>query len=330
MGIDPEIRAMLDALAAPRTTSQEKPTLAEARSAYRRQYLEMSRAPEGDVEESTLRLQHGHAETLLQLCKPAGLNEPLPVILYLHGGGFVLGDSAAYSHQSARIALECNAAVAFLDYRLSPEHPFPAALEDTLGAARWIAENAETLGVDASRFGLMGDSAGGNLAIAAMLHFRAERYFRCAGLLYPVVDMRPYLGQAPLSASDEAFAAGYYLERRAMEFFAAAYLPDGTTASDPRASPVLATDLGGLPPILIFGAENDLLRDQGRLFAEQLKAAGNDVDYRCFDGVIHNFMQHSGISRRSDAAFLEVCGIFGRALATKPSVDALMDGNLSA
>jgi acetyl esterase len=151
-----------------------------------------------------------------------------------------------------------------------------------------------------------------------MLHHRQESPFAFGCLLYPLVDIRPYLGLAPRSASDTAFATGYYLEFAETEYFASAYLTDPALASDPRVSPVLAADLSGLPPILFYGAENDVLHDQGRLFAEQLQAAGNVVNYRCFDGLIHNFMQHSGISKRSDAAFLEVCGAVRQALTRWP------------
>ncbi|SFT99357.1 alpha/beta hydrolase [Mesorhizobium sp. YR577] len=313
MALDPEIKAMLDRLAAGQASSQQEVTLQSARRDYRAQYREMSRAPEGDVSEATVRLPGGHADASLRIYTPADLSGSAPVILYLHGGGFVLGDADTYALQSARIALECGAVVAFLEYRLAPEHPFPAALEDTLLAVNWIAGNAASIAGDASRFMLMGDSAGANLSIAAMLQDRAP--FKGACLLYPLVDARPYLGLASKSASDEAFATGHYLEFAETEYFARAYLPDRALASDPRVSPVLAADLSGLPPILFYGAENDILRDQGSAFAEQLKAAGNNVKYRCFDGLIHNFMQHSGISKRSDAAFLEVCGAVKQMLA---------------
>lgn len=304
---------MLDRLA---TAPQQEITLESARRDYRRQYIEMSRAPGGDVVEQAIAIPGAHEETALRLYRPAGLDGAAPVILYLHGGGFVLGDAEAYSRQSARIALECNALVAFLDYRLAPEHPFPAALEDTLLAADWIAANASSIGADPKRFMLMGDSAGANLSMAVLLHDRPTRRFACACLLYPLVDARPYLGLAPRSESDALFATGHYLEFAETEYFAGAYLPDKALAMDPRVSPALASDLGGLPPILLYGAEYDILRDQGRDFADQLRAGGNDVSYRCFDGLIHNFMQHSGISRRSDAAFLEICGAVRRALSS--------------
>lgn len=313
MAIDPDIRAMLDRLAA---APQQEVTLESARRDYRQQYVEMSRAPEGDVVEQAVAIPGAHPETALRLYRPTGLAGQVPVILYLHGGGFVLGDAEAYSRQSARIALECNALVAFLDYRLAPEHPFPAALEDTLLAADWITANASSIGADPSGFVLMGDSAGANLSMAVLLNDRPARRFVCACLLYPLVDARPYLGLAPRSQSDQLFATGHYLEFAETEYFAGVYLSDKAQAMDPRVSPVLAPDLGGMPPIQLYGAEYDILRDQGRDFAGQLRAAGNDVSYRCFEGLIHNFMQHSGISRRSDDAFLEVCAAVRRALSS--------------
>ena len=312
MPVDPDIQAMLDRLNA---GPKERLTLHQARALYVRQYLEMSLPPGGDVAEQRISIPGAHPDTALTLYRPAGLHPGAPVILYLHGGGFVLGDAEAYSRQSARIALETGAVVAFLDYRRSPEHRFPAALEDTVLAVRWIAGNAASFGTDPARFAIAGDSAGGNLAIAAMLHHRGDGLLRCVGLLYPVTDLRPYLGLAPLSASDEAFAAGFYLELAEMGYFGRSYLSDPQMAADPRISPLAADDLGGLPPVLIHAAEFDVLRDQGEAFAHRLQAAGNTVRYIRHDGLIHNFMQMAGISRRADQAFRQVCRALREALA---------------
>ncbi|SFT55053.1 alpha/beta hydrolase [Mesorhizobium sp. YR577] len=314
--VDPEIQSMLDALTAARTDPPARVTLEESRGIYRQQYVEMSRGPDGQVAEEILPLPGAATDVTLTLYRPASASGPLPLILYLHGGGFVLGDAKAYAKQSARIAENCNAIVAFLDYRRAPEHPFPAALDDTLLAARWLTENAAAIGADAGRFALMGDSAGGNLAIAAMFQFRAEKHFKTVTLLYPVTDFRPYAGLADHSRSDQKYATGYYLERPAMEYFGRSYLGTETAlAADPRVSPLAAVDVSGLPPVAIYGGEYDLLRDQGRDFADRLKAADNIVSYRCFDGLIHNFMQQAGISKASDEAFRIVCQETKTALA---------------
>lgn len=318
MALDPEISGMLDRLARAQAAQQDEVTLDGSRRSYRDQYREMSRPPEKPVEENTVRLGTGRGDVSLHLYRPAGVAaDPLPVILYLHGGGFVLGDAATYALQSARIALECGALVVFVEYRLAPEHPFPAAVEDALAAVDWVLARAADHGGDPACFSLMGDSAGANLSIALMRHYRQQRLFRAVCLLYPLVDARPYLGLVSPSGSDREFATGYYLEFAETEYFAKAYLPDPAMATDTRVSPVLATDLDGLPLVLFYAAENDVLCDQGRAFAEQLKAAGNDVRYRCFDGLIHNFMQHAGISKASDAAFREVCAAVQLALKGK-------------
>ncbi|EUB99761.1 hypothetical protein PMI07_006042 [Rhizobium sp. CF080] len=306
MTVDPEIQAMLQNIAEEKERLPGKITLERSREIYKQQYLSMSRHPEETVVKDVITLTEA-ADVRLTFYRPKSLPARAPLILYLHGGGFVLGDSSTYAHQSARIALHCNALVAFLDYRLAPEHPFPAALGDTLAATRWLKGNTDRLNVDPERFVVMGDSAGGNLAIAAMRHYRAEKVFHHGTLLYPVTDLRSYLGMAAYSASDEAFAAGYYLERPAMEYFARSYLPTPALALDPQISPLLADDLAGLPSVAVYGGEIDLLRDQGHQFAERLRQAGVTTRYLCFDGLIHNFMQHSGVSRKSNEAFLRVC-----------------------
>ncbi|HEV2504023.1 MAG TPA: alpha/beta hydrolase [Mesorhizobium sp.] len=314
MALDPDIRDMLDRLAREQAAQQDEVTLDSSRRSYQDQYREMSKPPEQSVMENIVRLGAGRGDVSLHLYKPADAIGPLPIILYLHGGGFVLGDAETYALQSARIALQCGALVVFVEYRLAPEHPFPAAVDDALAAVDWVLAEAANHGGDPTCFALMGDSAGANLSIALMRHYRQQQLFRSVCLLYPLVDARPYLGLAPPSGSDREFATGYYLEFAETEYFAKAYLPDPVMAIDTRVSPVLATDLDDLPPVLFYAAENDVLRDQGQAFAEQLKTAGNDVRYRCFDGLIHNFMQHTGISKVSDAAFQEVCAAVRLAL----------------
>lgn len=315
MPLDPQIRAMLDGLQPEFVDGAAAMTLDQSRALYRREYIEMSSGPAGVVPTLTLPLAGDGAR--LTVYRPEGSVGELPLILYLHGGGFVLGDTETYAKQSARIAETCRAMVAFLDYRLAPEHPFPAAVDDTIAAVEMLLREGSTLGADMRRFGLMGDSAGGNLAIVALLHFRDTAPFRSATLLYPVADMRPYADLAPFSLSDEAYEAGYYLERAGMAWFSRCYCPDPATTLDPRVSPLLAEDLSGLPPIAIYTGEYDLLRDQGYAFAERLKAAGNAVSYRCFDGLIHNFMQQAGISQASDAAFRAVCADMASALGVQ-------------
>jgi len=314
MPLDPQIRSMLDALKAA-TEPSEQQTLEQSRATYCREYLDMSRGPDGHVDEQVVALPGLSPDITLTRYRPTGTG-PLPLILYLHGGGFVLGDTRAYGPQSARIAECCDAIVAFLDYRRAPENPFPAALDDTVSTLRILAANAAKLGADPDRIALMGDSAGGNLAIGAMFELRDEILLKAVTLLYPVTDFRPYVGQGAYSQSDEAHRTGYYLDRADMEFFARSYLgQDPGLAGDPRVSPLARTDIGHLPPVLLYGSEYDLLRDQGRAFADRLQAAGANIGYRCFDGLIHNFMQQAGISEASDQAFGIVCAETRAALA---------------
>ena len=209
---------------------------------------------------------------------------PRPVIVYFHGGGFMLGDSACYADLCGELAAQTGLPVVSVDYRLAPEHPFPAAPDDCEAAARWIAQAAPALGVPATGLALMGDSAGGNLAIVTAQAL-AARPAALPVLLH--VPVYPVAGPVGRHASYRAYREGYLLTREALARFHAAY---AAPLDNPRHYPLLHPDHGRSPPALVVTAECDPLRDSGREYAARLAEAGATCEALEFSGAIHGFM----------------------------------------
>jgi len=225
---------------------------------------------------------------------PAGTR--LPIVVYFHGGGWAAGDLDSHDACARYYSANADAIVMSVDYRRPPEHKFPAAVNDSYAAAAWATAHASEIGGDADRVAVAGDSAGGNLAAAVCQLAAQRRGPRIAyqALIYPVIDLRDPIDD-PAYPSRHRFGGGdYFLSMRDMEWFRSLYLTDVTReASDPRATP-LAGDLSGLPPALIVGAGCDVLKDEGKVYADRLAAAGVPVEYRCFAGTIHAFMSFAG------------------------------------
>jgi len=244
---------------------------------------------------------------------PAGLPsaEPAPLLIYFHGGGWVIGDLDTHDGLCRFLAAAAGVTVLSVDYRLSPEHPFPAAVEDAWSAFAWAAANAGELGVDPARIGVGGDSAGGNLAAVVSLLARAGGGAMPAQqlLIYPPTDSA---GDLP---SRRLFAEGFMLTKADMDSFERHYLPPGTDATDPRVSILLAPDLEGLPPAYVAIAGFDPLRDEGEAYALRMRAAGVQVALRRHPGLIHGFANMTAISRSSRGAMLEVAGALRMGLA---------------
>jgi acetyl esterase len=229
----------------------------------------------------------------VRIYTPIGAHsQPLPLIVYFHGGGFVAGDLNTHDGTARYLCQNSDAIVVSVDYRRPPEHKFPAAVDDANAAVEWVAQHAGELGGDGSRIAVAGDSAGGNLAtvVAQLARARGGAPLAFQALFYPLVDNT--LAHSPSRAQ---FGGGdFFLSNRDMEWFRGHYLEDTAQAQDPRVSPLLAQDVSGLPPALIVAAECDPLTDEGRAYAERLSAAGVPVDYKCFPGTIHAFMSFSG------------------------------------
>ena len=220
---------------------------------------------------------------------PARLYRPsahatLGLLVYFHGGGWVLGNIETHDHVARALAAESGCAVLSVDYRLAPEHPFPAGVDDAFAVSAWTHEQARSLGCDPDRLAIGGDSAGANLAAVVAQSGRFP--FRFQLLVYPVTDARGG------TASYEELADGFWLTRAGMHWFLEHYLSGGEgTPSDPRVSPLLAEDeaFAASPPTLVVTAELDPLRDEGEAYAERLRAAGVAAETTRYDGMIHGF-----------------------------------------
>jgi len=217
----------------------------------------------------------------------------LQTVVYLHGGGFVIGPEG-YDAPLRQLALSSGCLIVALHHRLAPEHPFPAALEDAVAGATWLAENVEAVGGLDVPLGVMGDSSGGNLAaIAARTLTREAAPLAFQVLIYPMLDA------TASSASYVEFASGYGFSREKSLWYFDQYLPPEVDPRAPRVSPLFESDLAGLPPTLIVTAECDPLRDEGEAYAQKLRDAGVEVDVRRYRGMIHGFFQMTGALERS-------------------------------
>ncbi len=243
---------------------------------------------------------------------PLGVSLPSPGLVFFHGGGFVVGSIDSYDRCCRALASKARVVVVSIDYRLAPEHRFPAAVDDAISATRWVIANAAALGVDPGAVAVGGDSAGGTLAAVAAQALRADaRQPAFQLLVYPLTDLRGG------TASREYFREGYFLTARSIDFYTGHYIPDGAQHTDPRASPLLARDLAGLPPALVLTAGFDPLRDEGRAYAEKMRAAGVDVTHVCAEGSIHSFFNTSGVMRESARMMDRAAAHLQRALASR-------------
>lgn len=222
--------------------------------------------------------------------RPLGESNELPVLVYFHGGGFVIGSATSHANVCRLLAVRARCVVVSVEYRLAPEHRFPAAVDDVTAAFRHVREHARSFGGRSDRVALGGDSAGGNLATVTCLALRdaGEAPPLLQALIYPCTDCRRG------HASHELFAAGYFLDRPKLDWFMGHYLEEPAHVADPRASPLLASRLDGLPLALVVTAGFDPLRDEAIEYVERLRDAKVPVEYRCAERLIHGFFNMGG------------------------------------
>jgi acetyl esterase len=295
MPVDPELQPILDEL-------NKGPPLREVPLELLRQGSPIPTEPPAQIASvvnRTIGLAHG--EVPVRIYHPH-TRHPLPVLVFFHGGGFVLGSLDSHDSLVRMLALGADCIVVSVDYRLAPEHRFPAAVEDCFGSLRWVRDHAAELGAIPGKIIVGGDSAGGNLATVAALRARDEGGPALAGqlLIYPVTQLR-----GPLSGSMIRNAEGYFLRAIDMAWFEEMYLGASSAPRHPHASPLSAPDLRRLPPALVLTAEFDPLLDQGVAYARRLAESGVECAHSHYVGAIHGFFgMPSAISRR---AISEVC-----------------------
>jgi acetyl esterase len=304
MPIDPQAQSVLDLLLSAGRPPLETLTPAEAREVARSSSLFFALPPE-DVAAAADRIIPGPGGPIrVRLYRPAGSRADalLPVLVYFHGGGFVIGDLDTHDGICRILANRAGCAVLAVHYRLAPEHPFPAAVEDSWAAVEWVRAQGHAAGLDPARIAVGGDSAGGNLAaVMALLARDAKLPLAFQLLIYPVTD---FAGDTP---SSRAFADGYFLTRSSMDWFSGHYLQRPGDALDWRASPLRAASLAGVAPALVLTAGFDPLLDEGKAYADRLREAGIAVRYRCYDGQIHAFVGMTKLVEEGSRALGE-CG----------------------
>lgn len=290
MALEPQSQQVVDFIAklGMPDVSETTPEVARQLSAMRTASLPPG--PEAKVVSRTIPGAAG--ELGVRVYRPIDADgQTLPVLLWFHGGGFVLGDLAQADADCRNLSTSARLVVVSLDYRLAPEHRFPAAPEDCFLALRWVAANAREFGGDAARLAVGGDSAGGNLAAVTSLLARDRKgpAIRFQLLVYPVTDLTRFDRPSTLEN-----ASGYFLTRAGMMWFTSQYAPRAEDAANPHASPLLAPDLRGLPEALVLTAEHDPLRDEGEAYAERLREAGVSTTLTRYESTIHGFFTMHG------------------------------------
>ncbi|BBX33020.1 lipase [Mycolicibacterium mageritense DSM 44476 = CIP 104973] len=252
-----------------------------------------------DVAERWVTVACDHGDVGVRIVTPPEAQGTLPVVLYIHGGGWVLGNAATHDRLVRELAVGAHAAVAFVEYDRSPEAQYPVAIEQAYATAQWITQHGATEGLDAARLAVAGDSVGGDMAaaVAIMAKQRGDVTLVHQSLYYPVTDAGQDTG------SYREFAEGPFLTAKAMAWFWDCYLPEVAMRSEITASPLRATidDLRGLPSALVIVDENDVLRDEGEAYARKLTAAGVRATSIRFNGIIHDFMMLNSVRETAAA-----------------------------
>jgi acetyl esterase/lipase len=311
--LEPEAQAIADATANP-------PYLYELGPEGARKVLDdiqaapVEKAEVGEDKWITVPAEVGDVQ--VRLLKPVGAAGPLPVILYIHGGGWILGNSGTHDRLIRELCAGVQAAVAFVEYDRSPEARYPVAIEQAYATAQWLTKHGAEEGLDASRMAVAGDSVGGNMtaAVAIMSTQRGDVTFAQQSMFYPVTDAAQNTG------SYQVFAGGPFLTAKAMAWFWDAYIPGAEQRNEITASPLRATldDLRALPPAFVIVDQNDVLRDEGEAYAAKLTQAGVATTSVRYNGIIHDFMMLNPVrpTRAATAAIEQAIHVLRKALGT--------------
>ncbi len=312
IALEPSAQGVVDATSTP-------PFIYELEPAAARKVLEDLQSGPVDklaVVEEWITVPAAVGDARVRMIKPVEHAAVLPVIVYMHGGGWILGNAATHDRLVRELAVGADAALLFVEYPNAPEARYPVAIEQGYATAQWVVREGASKGLDASRMAVAGESVGGNMAAALtlMAKQRGDVKFVQTSMYYPVTDA------AMDTASYDEFAEGYYLTRKAMEWFWDAYTTDPDERAEITASPNRATldQLRGLPPTLLLVDEADPLRDEGEAYAAKLRLAHVDVTTVRYDGVVHDFMLLDAMrdANATRAAIEQAVAFLRRALGT--------------
>jgi acetyl esterase len=310
--LDPQVKAVIDLVIKSGRPSFDQLSPEAARQLFR-ETRPAATPPAPDIGTVKDLAADGPAGRIpLRLYRPKGVADgtPLPALVFFHGGGWVIGDLDTHDVLCRQLTAGGGISVVAVDYRLAPEHRFPAALDDAWAATRWIAAHAARLGIDAGRLAVGGDSAGGNLATVVALLAREHGGPALAyqALIYPVTDV------AAEAQSYADFAEGFMLTRASMRWFIAHYLGGGQDTKDWRVSPLRAPSLARVPPALVVTAGFDPLRDEGEAYARGLREAGVRVDAVCYGGMVHGFVPMGRLIETGNRAVAHIAATLRQAL----------------
>ena len=290
MTLDPQAKWVLDIAEEKGLPSLDELTPEEAKTAYEERALTLTYKNVDIGKTIDLDIPGPLGEVPIRIYHPVGMTESLPVLVYYHGGGWVVGSRNTHDGLCRLIANSGPFIVVSVDYRMGPEHPFPAAVVDSVAALNWTADHIGEYNGDADKIAVGGDSAGGNLSAVVSLIARDEKSYlpKFQWLIYPATQMEMS------HPSHEKYAEGYFLTRPLMEYFQDHYLKNKEDKRDWRASPLLAPSLSGLPPALIQTAGFDPLQDEAIAYANRMNDEGRQATHTHFEGMVHGFINLGG------------------------------------